>query len=551
MPPEALIPRFEVTVNKQPAPRELTHAIIEIVVDDSLYLPDMFTLRIHDPFLEWVDSELLSVGSQIEIKATAAAPGNQSAATDDLLKGEITAMEPVFDRDGEPTLLVRGYDRSHRLHRGKISRSFLNSTDGEIAQRIAREVNLQAQVDATPVIHEYVFQDNQTNLEFLQARAQRIGFEVFVKDSTLSFRKRPQSPQQGPELDWGKNLQEFRPRLTTMTQVDEVIVRGWDPRTKLPVIGRANKGKISPKVGIKESGGELSKKAFGITAQAVVVDRPVKSLDEANAMAQALCDEISGDFIQAEGIAFGDPRIQAGRVVKISGVGNRFSGDYFITSATHIYNQEGYQTLFDISGRQPGTILNLLSPSGGSGGWGIVIGLVTNNKDPEGLGRVKVKFPWMSETDESTWARMSVPMGGKGKGFFYLPEINDEVLLAFEHGDIDHPYVLGALWNGKDKPPLSNNNVVGRDGKVNQQIIRSRSGHEIILDDTSGQEKITIVDQSGNNKIVIDSKTNTITFSGQTNVKIESDGKVSIKGRQVSIEADATVDVKGAIINLN
>lgn len=551
MPPEALVPTFEITINKQPASRELMLAVIEIVVDDSLYLPDMFTLRLNDPYLEWVDSELLVVGAQIEIKATAAAHGTQSGATDELLKGEITALEPVFNRDGEPILLIRGYDRSHRLHRGKISRSFLNSTDGEIAQRIAREVNLQAATDATPVVHEYVFQDNQTNLEFLQARAQRIGFEVFVKDSILNFKKRPQSPAQGPELNWGGNLQEFRPRLTTMTQVDEVIVRGWDPKTKRPIIGRVSKGQISPKVGIRESGAELTKQAFGVSAQAVVVDRPVKSLDEANAMAQALCDEISGDFIQAEGIAFGDPRIQAGRVVKIVGVGNRFSGDYFVTSATHIYNQEGYQTLFEISGRQPGTILNLLAPSGGSGGWGMVIGLVTNNKDPEGLGRVKVKFPWMSETDESTWARMSMPVGGKSKGFFYLPEINDEVLLAFEHGDINHPYVIGSLWNGKDKPPRSNDQVVGRDGKVNQQIIRSRSGHEIILDDTSGQEKITIVDKSGKNQIVIDSTSNTITFSGQTNVKIESNGKVSIKGRQVSIEADANVDVKGAMINLN
>jgi uncharacterized protein involved in type VI secretion and phage assembly len=111
--------------------------------------------------------------------------------------------------------------------------------------------------------------------------------------------------------------------------------------------------------------------------------------------------------------------------------------------------------------------------------------------------------------------------------------------------------VLGALWNGKDKPPRSNSAVIGRDGKVNQQVIRSRSGHEIILDDSSGSEKITIVDKTGNNKITIDSASNTLTFNGQANVKIESDGKISIKGSQVSIEADATVDVKGQVINLN
>jgi phage protein D/phage baseplate assembly protein gpV len=562
MPAEALIPQFNLTINGQPASPELMLDLIEITVDDSLYMPDMLTMCLNDPLLNWVDSELLVVGAQVQIKVTAAIHSEQSSSTDDLFNGEITALEPTFSHDGMSTLLVRGYDRSHRLHRGKFSRSFLNSTDSEIAQRVAREANLQAQVDATNVVHEYVFQDNQTNLEFLHARAQRIGFELYVKDSTLYFTNRQQKQSSdrntaGIVLDWGSNLLEFRPRLTTMTQVDEVIVRGWDPKLKTSIVGRAVKGQISPVVGISQSGSALSKQAFGVSAQAVVVDRPVKSQDEASVMAQALCDEISGDFIQAEGSAFGTPLIQAGRLIKVTGVGNRFSGVYFVTSATHTYDQDGYQTRFDISGRQPGTLLNLLTQSGGAGGWGMVIGLVTNNKDPENLGRIKVKFPWMSDTDESTWARIAMPMGGKDKGFFSLPEINDEVLLSFEHGDINHPYVIGTLWNGKDKPPRSNSQVVGGDGKVNQQILRSRSGHEVILDDTAGKEKITISDKAGN-IIEFDAVKNTITLTSKANINIEAKGKLSIKGAQVaiegttvSIEADAKVDVKGAIINLN
>src|SRR6516162_486840 len=87
--------------------------------------------------------------------------------------------------------------------------------------------------------------------------------------------------------------------------------------------------------------------------------------------------------------------------------------------------------------------------------YGLVVGIVTNNKDPDGLGRIKVKFPWLDDKLESWWARLAYPMVGKKMGFFYLPEINDEVLVGFEHGDVRFPYILGSLYNGVDKPPAA------------------------------------------------------------------------------------------------
>ncbi|HET9532619.1 MAG TPA: phage baseplate assembly protein V, partial [Blastocatellia bacterium] len=107
---------------------------------------------------------------------------------------------------------------------------------------------------------------------------------------------------------------------------------------------------------------------------------------------------------------------------------------------------------------------------------GVAIGLVTNNKDDQGLGRVKVKYPWREDSQESYWARPAVLAAGNDRGTLWLPEIGDEVLLAFDKGDIQHPYVIGALWNGKDKPPEPN-----ADGENNTKKIRSRSGHQITL----------------------------------------------------------------------
>jgi uncharacterized protein involved in type VI secretion and phage assembly len=114
--------------------------------------------------------------------------------------------------------------------------------------------------------------------------------------------------------------------------------------------------------------------------------------------------------------------------------------------------------------------------------FGVVVGVVTNNQDPEKMGRVKVRFPWLNETDESHWARVATLMAGKDRGTWFLPEVDDEVLVAFGHGDVRFPYVVGALWNGVDTPPRDND-----DGKNNERVVKSRLGHELIFGDEGGK----------------------------------------------------------------
>ncbi len=195
--------------------------------------------------------------------------------------------------------------------------------------------------------------------------------------------------------------------------------------------------------------------------------------------------------------------------------------------------------------------------------YGVVVGIVTDNKDPDKLGRVKVKIPRISGDDESNWARVVSFMVGKEKGAFFLPEVDDEVLVAFEYGDINMPYVIGSLWNGKDKTPLTND-----DGKNNIRMIKSRSGHIIRLDDTDGKEKIEIIDKTEKNMIVIDSKDNKISIKSDKDIEISApNGKVTIDAKDIEakssasakIEASAGMDlkasssmnIKGATVNIN
>jgi uncharacterized protein involved in type VI secretion and phage assembly len=194
---------------------------------------------------------------------------------------------------------------------------------------------------------------------------------------------------------------------------------------------------------------------------------------------------------------------------------------------------------------------------------GVVVGVVTNNQDPEGMGRVKVKFPWLSDDDESHWARVAAPMAGKGRGVYFLPEVDDEVLVAFEHGDVRFPYVLGALWNGQDEPPETND-----DGKNNIRVIKSRSGHMIRLTDEDGKEQIKIVDKSEKNSIVFDTAKNTITITTDKDITLTASKgtikldaqKIEIKssadtkieaGAGMDVKASATMNIKGATVNIN
>lgn len=194
---------------------------------------------------------------------------------------------------------------------------------------------------------------------------------------------------------------------------------------------------------------------------------------------------------------------------------------------------------------------------------GVVVGVVTNNQDPEKMGRVKVKFPWLSDADESNWARVAAPMAGKDRGVYFLPEVDDEVLVAFEHGDARFPYVVGALWNGKDTPPADN-----ADGKNNVRVIKSRSGHVIRLTDEDGKEKIEIIDKSEKNSIVIDTSKNTLTITvdkdivlsaAQGTIKLDAQ-KIEIKssadakveaGAGMDLKASGQMNVKGATVNIN
>lgn len=518
---------------------EVMADLLQVTVDHSLHVPSMFTLRLLNHDMKWLRDETFREGKKLEIFF-----GERSRFK--LLSGKIAGLEPELGVE-HPALLVRGYDLSHTLYRGRHRRSFTQVTDSDLAKKLAAEAGLKTgTIDDTSEVHEYVFQNNQTNAEFLLQRARRLGYELWVEDDALNFRK-PSPNGQSISLAWGDTLRDFRPRLSTAEQVNEVQVSGWDPKNKRAVVGRATRGNGAPQIGISQPGADVAKSAWG-EAKFAIVDEFVRSPSEAEALAQAALDEMASSFVEAEGTAMANGEIVPGKQVQIDGIGSRFNGTYYVTQVLQEWTADlGLITHFTVSGRRDRGLWSLVIDSKPQPlGMSMVIGVVTNNKDPEELGRVRVKYPWLSEDDESAWARLVAPMAGPGRGFLYIPEVDDEVLLGFEHGDIHRPFVVGALWNGKDKMPMNASEAVGGDGKVNKRVLKSRSGHTVTLDDTAGGEQITIIDKTGNNKIVFHSPDNSMQIKVQGDLTIEAQGKITLKGTTgVEMSSQADFSIKG------
>jgi phage protein D len=476
-------------LNGANAPAELMKDILEIVVDESLHMPSLFIIKVHNVYVPasersepWRNEKYFKIGDSLSIGFLGSTTEDPEFRTSEkeqrLIEGDITGIEVKFSNTSEAHLIITGYDVSHRLHRGRHNRSFLNSTDSDIVRRIAKQSRIRiGQMDSSGAPHEYVFQENQTNMEFLRERAARIGFELFVQDDKLYFRK-PKA-ESSLTLEWLTDIESFNVRVTSAEQVSAVEVNGWDYGRKRPISETASRDKVITDTG--NGSGKSVSRDFKVrpSPKMIVVDRPVDSPKEAKQMAQALYDELSGEFVTADAKAEGNPEIRPGKVISLKNMGSRYSGKYYVTRTCHRYARGVFKTDFAVQGLRPGSLLSTLPPKTHlQPGQTLLVGVVTNNRDPKGWGRVKVKYPTLNTKDESHWARVIGLGAAKDRGFYCLPEIHDEVLMGFEHGDIHRPYVIGGVWNGKDKTVETVNNTIQR-GKVRLRTIKTRTGHTI------------------------------------------------------------------------
>ena len=343
-PKRPLVPTFDIMVNGTSLPMPVAAHVASVLVAEDMDVPGMFSFQLtgsddQRTDVPWVDDALFSVGNAVEIKL---GYGDQVEA---LTKGEIVGIEPSYSVDRLPQLSVRGFDRLHRLSRARKSRTFVGQKDSDIASKVASDAGLTADVEDSSVTHSHVYQHNQTDLEFLRQRAQRIGYELRVDDTKLFFRKRATGTSAVLTMSQADGLIEFRARLSSVNQPTEVVVRGWDLKEKKEVIGRASTSDAAS-MGGEQTGPDSAQSVFG-AGETIYVTEPIETQAEADQIAKARLETLALNYVTAEGRCQGRTDLRAGLVIGLENLGTRFSGSYYVDGVEHRYTRRGgYVTHF-------------------------------------------------------------------------------------------------------------------------------------------------------------------------------------------------------------
>ncbi|MFI1189104.1 VgrG-related protein [Streptomyces californicus] len=586
-----------------PLPAKFVNTLVEGYVDDSRTLPDLFLLRFRDPDRVLLEQAGLKIGTEARLLARAGG----DTAPKPLLEGVVTALEVELDDSGTFTV-VRGLDESHRLFRGRRVASYQNMTLADICGQVAQRAGLRpGPVDVAGPVLEHIAQPNVTDWEFVRGLAEEAGAQAYVRDGQLHITK-PADAGSAPDssaraerdplvLELGSNLLRCRAGVSAAEQVAEVEVRGWDVGAKQPLVGRAPAG-AAPTLELGVTAAEVSA-PFG-EARFVVTDAAYGTQARVDQAAKALAERIAGSFAELEAVIRGNPEVRAGSAVALNAVGAPFEGRYTVTTSRHVFDAvRGYETWITVSGQQERSLYGLTGDSGGSSLGsrcaGLVSGTVTDTQDPEGSGRVKVRFPWLSDEYASDWAR-TAQANGTGGGEAFIPEVGDEVLVGFEHGHLDRPYVLAGLYNGQDRPgggggggapgpaggasgpvgsaPGSAGGGGGAasaggsgggggtgagelvdptSGAVNRRAFASRSGNQLeLLDAANGPQGVRLRTGDGRLTIDLDRKGTAIVIGSDGSVTIEAKEKISLRAEGgVALDAGrGTLELAGESVTL-
>lgn len=556
---------LEITIEALPLPTSMRAALMGGTIEHQRNAPSMALLRFHDADTAILDDSTLTPGNRLSVKAAGAsdAPDQRPATT--IFEGEIVAIEMGAAGGDMLTTCIRAYDKSHRLHRARQSRTFLNQRDGDIVKAVVGDHGLDARVDAGTTRRPWQCQHDQTDWDFILQLARENGCEVGMVDGTFRLAAEGTLVSGPPtSLAYGEGLHDLRLRLSAAEQSSTVSVRGWDPTKKEPVKNTSG----NPRPESAPQGVDVKTVARKFTQRENLdIDHAVTDAAIAKRRADATRANELSTVVEAEGAALGNPLLRPGGRIKLEGIGDRLSGTYVLSSVRHEFGPDAFSTAFTITGCHDRSLLGVTRPgslrrSGAdvTAGAGPAVATVTNINDPNTQGRVKVRLGWLGDDVESDWAPVVAPGAGPTSGLQLLPEVDDQVIVTFAHGDVRRPMVLGGLWNTTAAMPSQD---AVSSGSVVHRVWQSRSGHVLDFDDTSGSETVTITAKDGTSftlgngsqsQAKLTTGKATITLSPQGDVTIEAgkdlglkaQGKVTIEGTAgVSVTSKATMEVAG------
>ncbi|WP_194919644.1 VgrG-related protein [Catenulispora rubra] len=593
-------------------PRLLKASLDSCWVESSLNVPSTFHIAFKDK-----TRLLMSIYGQLKIGApvTVFAVAGLIGEDQPLITGQVTGIEADYS-GGDFYTVIRGMDHAFKLLRKRRVALYKNMSASDIVRQVAGEHGVSiGKIESTPPPprDSQTSQPNIDDWTFIQGLAERAGKVVYFDNMGLLHFRAPvkavpltgMSAARSPYvLEFGANTLRCRSGFTAADQVSMVTSRGWNMVTKQTLVGRAPAVE-NPDVLAGLIPGQVSS-PFG-TGTLVETGTPYVSQTEADSAAKSLATDVTSSFAELEVAVRGTPELLPDKSVTLTKAGTPFDGAYTVTGVRHLFEHGTYETWVSMTGRQFRSLYGLASGgSGGSGGpggpggtghrmSGVVSAIVTDIHDPLRMGRVKLRFPWLDDDYVSDWARTvqhggvsaaggmaptvggaggHIPAGSPGSGGFIGYAVNDEVLVTFDRGDFDQPYVLGGLYNGVNKPTkLSVDDLISKDGIPNVLAVSSRRGNrlELLDDEYAMNTGVKLLTDNGEQSVHLDRAESQISVknnsgpitiegkgpaggvtirAGSTSITMTPEGTVSINGATVvSLSSDAAISLRAPEMN--
>jgi uncharacterized protein len=376
--PDFYVPTFAVKLRGRLLEDDVVNDIVTVSYRDNIKEIDSFEITINNwdadkREFKYIDLDLFEPGNELELSM-----GYHGQDLQLMIKGQITSLRPSFPSAGQPTLAISGLNVIHKFRNEQRTWAYTDMTDSQIAQEVGKRLTIKVKTDQkaekAETKYEYVFQDNQYDIIFLMERARRVGYDLWVSEKTingkteselnfgpsnnikaathqLSFARYRINPGQSDSERTASiaklfPLIDFKPELSTAQQVSEVTVMGWNPKTKEPISQTAKRDEIKTK-GVGAKGGQAAIEKSFSERKEIITDKPVSTDAEAKKLALASLDMIAKEMVKGNGATIGIPDLRAGGVVEMDGMGDRFSGRYFVTATTHAIGDGGYTTNFE------------------------------------------------------------------------------------------------------------------------------------------------------------------------------------------------------------
>ncbi len=494
-----------------------------------------------------------SVGAELKVETI-----DSDNTVSEVFLGEVLSIG-IDVAAGRSELNVEAFDMGHRLGHQTAHESFMNTSPKDVITKMAKTAGLTAKVDPVlGIAHDHI-QQAATPQVFLSQLAHAYGCEWFVEGSTLVVA--PRTKRGTVKLSGQDELRRFSARFSSAEATDKVTVRGWDPAS-MKTVESAQQSKGTSTLTVNDANTNGWKYKGGGKRNAVVGASGTSDAKKADLLAKGLQANMEAATLTGRGECDVNPKIKPGELLEVEDVLPDWNGTYYVSEVEHLFgDRQPFITRFRLGGITPTTLVDLFGPAPGASverlASGVAVATVTSVSDPDKQHRIKVSLPHLSDDNESDWIRVVQFGAGDQRGMLMMPEVGDEVLVAFEQGHLQNPVMIGGLWNGTMTSPLA----AYADGKLEKRGIVNSSEDAIVLSEGSdaatkfieiklGSKKATVF--LGTEKIeVIGDKIPIELKTGGGSVLITDQGDVTIKGKNITLDAQTAIKINGATVEAN